>query len=151
MIRLTRRYRFSASHRLHCRELSDQRNRELFGACNNPFGHGHDYVLELSVRGPVDESSGRVVHLGELDKLIRGEILETFQHKNINEQVPEFADTIPSTENLLADIERRLARRWSSVFPGPWPALDRIRIRETRHNIFETSTETSTEPSPRAI
>jgi 6-pyruvoyltetrahydropterin/6-carboxytetrahydropterin synthase len=137
MIRLTRRYRFSASHRLYARELSEAENRELYGKCNNPYGHGHDYLLEVSVRGPVEERSGRVADVSALDRLVGGEVIRAFDHRDLNQDVPEFASLVPTTENLALEVERRLRRNWSAVFPGEWPRLDRIRIRETKRNIFE--------------
>jgi 6-pyruvoyltetrahydropterin/6-carboxytetrahydropterin synthase len=137
MIRLTRRYRFSASHRLHARELSEAGNRELYGKCNNPYGHGHDYLLEVSVRGPVEERSGQVADVAALDRLVGGEVIRAFDHRDLNQDVPEFASLVPTTENLALEVERRLRRNWSAVFPGEWPRLDRIRIRETKRNIFE--------------
>jgi 6-pyruvoyltetrahydropterin/6-carboxytetrahydropterin synthase len=137
MIRLTRRYRFSASHRLHARELSEAENRELYGRCSNPCGHGHDYLLEISVRGPVEERSGQVADVAALDRLVGGEVIRAFDHRDLNQDVPEFASLVPTTENLALEVERRLRRNWSAVFPGEWPRLDRIRIRETKRNIFE--------------
>jgi 6-pyruvoyltetrahydropterin/6-carboxytetrahydropterin synthase len=137
MIRLTRRYRFSASHRLHARELSEAGNRELYGKCNNPYGHGHDYLIEVSVRGPVEERSGQVADVAALDRLVGGEVIRAFDHRDLNRDVPEFASLVPTTENLVLEVERRLRRNWSAVFPGEWPQLDRIRIQETKRNIFE--------------
>lgn len=137
MIRLTRRYRFSASHRLHARELSEAENRELYGKCNNPYGHGHDYLLEVSVCGPVEERSGRVADVAALDRLVGGEVIRAFDHHDLNQDVPEFASAVPTTENLALEVERRLRRNWSTAFQGEWPRLDRIRIRETKRNIFE--------------
>jgi 6-pyruvoyltetrahydropterin/6-carboxytetrahydropterin synthase len=139
MIRLTRRYRFSASHRLHARGLSEAENRELYGKCNNPYGHGHDYLLEVGVRGPVEERSGRVAEVAALDRLVGGEVIRAFDHRDLNQDVPEFASVVPTTENLALEVERRLRRNWSAAFPGEWPRLDRIRIRETKRNIFEIS------------
>jgi 6-pyruvoyltetrahydropterin/6-carboxytetrahydropterin synthase len=139
MIRLTRRYRFSASHRLHARGLSEAENRELYGKCNNPYGHGHDYLLEVGVRGPVEERSGRVADVAALDRLVGGEVIRAFDHRDLNQDVPEFASLPPTTENLALEVERRLRRNWSAAFPGEWPRLDRIRIRETKRNIFEIS------------
>jgi 6-pyruvoyltetrahydropterin/6-carboxytetrahydropterin synthase len=137
VIRLTRRYRFSASHRLDTPRLSEAENRELYGKCNNPYGHGHDYLLEVSVRGPVEERSGRVADVSALDGLVGSEVLRAFDHRNLNQDVPEFASLVPTTENLALEVERRLRRSWRTVFPGEWPRLDRIRIRETKRNSFE--------------
>ena len=137
MIRVTRRYQFSASHRLHTRELSDSDNREVYGKCNNPLGHGHDYVVEVSARGPLDHSTSRAVDPSALDQLVRQEVLEAFEHKNMNVEVPEFARVVPTTENLAFEIVRRLQFRWREYFPGEWPQLDRVRIGETPRNTFE--------------
>jgi 6-pyruvoyltetrahydropterin/6-carboxytetrahydropterin synthase len=137
MIRVTRRYRFSASHRLHSAALTESENRELYGKCNSPYGHGHDYLIEVSARGPRDRESGLALNTRELDRLVEEEVLLPFQHRNLNLDVPAFADLVPTTENLAAEVRRRLSRRWSEIFPAPWPVLDRIRIHETRRNAVE--------------
>ena len=90
MIRLTRRYRFSASHRLHPAALTEDANVELYGKCNNPYGHGHNYVLDVTVEGPIDESSGRVCDVAALDRLVTRYMLKDFDHGNMNEDVAEF-------------------------------------------------------------
>jgi 6-pyruvoyltetrahydropterin/6-carboxytetrahydropterin synthase len=138
MIRLTRRFRFSASHRLHTDRLSENQNRELYGKCNNPHGHGHDYTLEVSLRGPVDPVSGRVPDVAALDKLVREQVLAAFDHKNLNREIPAL---VPTAENLALEIRSRLQRGWAADFPGGWPKLDRIRIAETRRNAFEIANE----------
>lgn len=137
MIRLTRRYRFSASHRLHATALSEEANRELYGKCSSPHGHGHDYLLEVSVRGPIDPASGRVADPAALDRLVGDHVLRLLDHKNLNVEVPEFAASVPTTENLAFAIRDRMERGWAAAFPGPWPRLERIRIQETKRNIFE--------------
>ena len=137
MIRVTRRYRFSASHRLHAPSLGDAENRELYGKCNNPYGHGHNYDLEVSVNGPVDGRSGRAVDIPLLDELVRRQVIEPFDHANLNEQVEAFRAEVPTSENLAVEICRRLKRHWSAAFPGAWPKLEKIRIAETERNIFE--------------
>ncbi len=136
MIELTRRYRFSASHRLHSPALSDAENDELYGKCNNPFGHGHNYEIEVTVRGEVDDSTGRVVDLASLDELIRGRVTGPFEHRNLNVEVPEFQSLTPTTENLGMVIDKRLRSVWSEAFPAGTPKLKRIRIYETERNIF---------------
>ena len=140
MIRLTRRYRFSASHRLHTAALSDDRNRELYGKCNNAYGHGHNYVLELTVEGPVDACTGRVCDLQKLDGLVTQHVIANLDHKNLNEDAPEFRSMIPTSENIVAAIAERLKRSWRSGFAGEWPRLSRIRLQETRRNSFEHTT-----------
>ena len=137
MFRVTRRYEFAASHRLHAHSLSDDENRLLYGKCNNPYGHGHNYELEISVRGPVDNATGRAVDPQVLDALVTREVLVPFGHRNLNADVGEFAAAVPTSENIAAEICRRLKRDWRSVFPGQWPQLEKIRIAETPRNIFE--------------
>ncbi len=89
------------------------------------------------MRGPVEERTGRAVDLGALDALVRREVVAAFDHRNLNREAPEFAGVVPTTENLVAAVERRLRRNWREAFPGEWPRLDRIRIEETRRNGFE--------------
>ena len=137
MIRVTRRYRFSASHRLHAAQFSEDENRALSGKCNNPLGHGHDYVVEVSVRGPVDAVSGRAADLSALDALVRRHVVEPFDHRNLNAEIPAFARVVPTTENLVREIRCRLLRNWPGAFPGEWPKLDRVRIQETKRNTFD--------------
>ena len=137
MFRVTRRYEFAASHRLHSVELSEAQNRELYGKCNNPYGHGHNYVVEVSVRGPVETVTGRAVDPAVLDELVRAQVIRPFDHHNLNAEVAEFARTVPTSENLGYEICRRLKRNWKQAFPGEWPKLEKIRIGETPRNIFE--------------
>ncbi len=134
-MKVTRRYSFSASHRLHSAQLSAERNREIFGKCNNPHGHGHNYVLEVTVRGPVEPETGLVVNLKSLDGLVRDQVLTRYDHCNLNSDVTAFRDVPPTTENLTTEIRKDLARHW----PAAFPALERIRIHETDRNIFEES------------
>jgi 6-pyruvoyltetrahydropterin/6-carboxytetrahydropterin synthase len=136
VIQVTRRYSFSASHRLHTPSLSEEGNRLLYGKCNNPFGHGHNYVLDVSVRGPVDARSGRAVDPAELDRLVRERVIAELDHRNLNEQIEEFQRIVPTTENLGLLIHSRLQQAWPSVFPGEWPRLEKVRIAETERNIF---------------
>jgi 6-pyruvoyltetrahydropterin/6-carboxytetrahydropterin synthase len=140
MIRLTRRYRFSASHRLHAANLSESENRELFGKCNNPYGHGHDYVLDVSVEGRLDPSTGQVVRLADLDRLVKDRVLRDFEHRNLNADVPEFEEIIPTSENIVRAIETRLREKWASAFAAEAPRLTGIRLQETRRNRFELTT-----------
>jgi 6-pyruvoyltetrahydropterin/6-carboxytetrahydropterin synthase len=137
MIRLTRRYSFAASHRLHSHELSDAENTALYGKCNNPYGHGHNYVLEVTVAGPLDSKTGQVVNPATLDGLVTQSILRNFDNKNLNEDVAEFACAAPTSENLTLALEARLRAGWDAAFAGQWPRLDGIRLRETRKNTFE--------------
>ena len=139
MIRVTRTYRFSASHRLHAAALSESENAELYGKCNNPYGHGHNYQIEVSASGPVDDRSGRAVDPRTLDQLVREQVLGPFDHQNLNEGITIFEELVPTTENLAREIYRRLAVNWQSAFPGEWPMLEKVRIAETPRNIFEVS------------
>jgi 6-pyruvoyltetrahydropterin/6-carboxytetrahydropterin synthase len=137
MFRVTRRYQFAASHRLHSPQLGEEENQRLYGKCNNPFGHGHNYVIEVSARGPADAVSGYAVDTGVLDGLVRRQVLEPFDHRNLNAEVAAFAEVVPTSENLGYEICRRLKRNWKEVFPGEWPKLEKVRIGETPRNIFE--------------
>ena len=128
---LTARYRFVASHRLHAPSLSDEENRALYGKCDNPYGHGHDYTVDLSVEGPVG-ADGQIVHRAAFDALVRSQVLEPLDHKNLNTDVPEFAGAnVPTTENLAEAIQRRLTAHWTLE-----PRLVRVRIAETDRNSF---------------
>ncbi|MGH9688626.1 MAG: 6-carboxytetrahydropterin synthase [Candidatus Acidiferrales bacterium] len=127
---LTRRYRFSASHRLHSRHFSEEQNWQLYGKCSNPYGHGHNYVVEVTLGGPVDPSTGMIANLGELDPFVEREVIEAFDHKYLNEQIAEFREVVPTTENLCREIYRRL-----ESFPAA--RLERVRIEETSNNSFE--------------
>ena len=123
-------------------DLSEVQNREIFGKCANPFGHGHDYVLDVRVRGPLDVETGRVVDLNTLDALVHEVILKPFEHSNLNIDIPEFQALVPTTENLAIVVERRLAAQWKSHFseePLEQVKLDRIKIEETKRNIFEVA------------
>lgn len=127
---LTRRYRFSASHRLHRANLSEEENLRLYGKCSNVHGHGHNYVLEVTITGPVDPATGMIANLGELDPFIEREVIEPFDYKYLNEEVPEFAASVPTTENVCSEIYRRL-----KAFPAA--RIVRVRIEETSKNSFE--------------
>ena len=137
MIRLSRRYRFSASHRLHSKALTDAENLEIFGKCNNPHGHGHNYEVELTVCGPVDPVTGRVVDLGLLDALAERQIVAPFRCRNLNEEVEVFRTAVPTTENLGLEMDRRLREAWPETFGDSGPRLEKIRIWETDRNICE--------------
>ncbi|MGA9185932.1 MAG: 6-carboxytetrahydropterin synthase [Candidatus Acidiferrales bacterium] len=129
-VTLTRRYRFAASHRLHSPKLSEAENRRIYGKCANPHGHGHNYSLEVTLGGVVDPATGMIANLAELDPFVEREVLEAFDHRNLNEEVPEFAAVVPTTENVCRAIFRRLQK-----FPAA--RLARIRIEETSLNSFE--------------
>jgi 6-pyruvoyltetrahydropterin/6-carboxytetrahydropterin synthase len=141
LFRVTRQYRFAASHRLHAGALGEEENRLLYGKCNNPHGHGHNYVVDVSAEGPLDERTGRVLDIRLLDRLVAQQVLEPFDHRNLNAEVEQFEQVVPTSENLAAEICRRLKKNWSTVFPGEWPRLEKIRIAETPRNIFEIRTD----------
>ncbi len=127
---LTRRVRFSASHRLHTSELSEEENRRLYGKCNNPHGHGHDYVLDVTVEGQPDRS-GQVVDRAAFDELVRTRIVAEFDHRNLNLDRAEFLKTVPTTENLASLIQHLLAEHWTLA-----PKLRAVRVAETDRNSF---------------
>jgi 6-pyruvoyltetrahydropterin/6-carboxytetrahydropterin synthase len=139
VIEVTRKYRFAASHRLHAPQLGAEENRDLYGKCNNPFGHGHNYEIAVTVRGPVDARSGSAVDLQLLDGLVRREVLAPFDHRNLNEEVEAFRAAVPTSENLGREVVRRLKRNWPAVFPVDGPRLERVAIAETSRNAFEVS------------
>ncbi len=131
MIYLTRRYRFSASHRLHSPRLSEEENQRVFGKCNNPGGHGHNYVLEVTVSGEPDLKTGMVVDLAQLDRFVGEEVLERFDHAYLNADAGSFGDKVPTTENLCMDIFRRLRAGFGAA------PVARVRLEETSLNSFE--------------
>lgn len=137
MTRLTRRYRFCASHRLHASALSDDGNRELYGKCNNPHGHGHNYILEVAVGGPVNARTGQVLNVSTLDEMIQTRVLDFLDHKNLNRELPAFAGAVPTTENLTAEIRRMIAAAWPDAFPDSPATLAGLRLLETKNNFFE--------------
>jgi 6-pyruvoyltetrahydropterin/6-carboxytetrahydropterin synthase len=136
-MRVTRRYHFAASHRLHSPKFSEEENRELYGKCSNPYGHGHDYVLDVTAVGPVDPASGQAVHVPTLDRLVGEEVLKDFDHRYMNADLGEFKALVPTSENIIQVIEDRLMARWSAAFPVEGPRLEGIRLRETKRNVFE--------------
>jgi len=108
MMRLTQSFEFSAAHRLYCAELSDDQNRRLFGKCSNPNGHGHNYVLEVTVCGTQDADEGTVTDIGQVDRVVLERVIEPFDHKNLNLECQEFAQLNPSVENIARVIWDRL-------------------------------------------
>jgi 6-pyruvoyltetrahydropterin/6-carboxytetrahydropterin synthase len=133
-IELGRRYRFAASHRLHSDQLSEEENSRVYGKCNNPYGHGHNYVVEVSVSGAVDPATGMIANLTELDGFVEREVIEPFDHRSLNEEVPEFREKVPTTENVCIEIYRRLKH-------FPKAKLERVRVEETANNAFEYAGE----------
>ena len=137
MTALTRAYRFSASHRLHSRLLTDDENAAVFGKCNNPYGHGHDYVLSVTVTGPVDRRTGLLLPVKELNELVRTRVLDLFDHSNINVDVPHFADMVPTTENVALVVTGLLSQYWSEHVTHSGVRLHRVHVQETERNGFE--------------
>jgi len=127
---LTRRYLFSASHRLHCDEMSAEENQSIYGKCNNPYGHGHNYCVEVTVAGRVDPRTGMVCNLVDLDSFVHEKILERFDHQNLN-TLAEFKGTVPTTENLCVEIFDILEQNFHHA------QVDKVRIEETMLNSFE--------------
>ncbi len=130
---LSRRYRFSASHRLHVTALGAERNRALFGKCNNPFGHGHNYFAQITFAGPIDEATGMVVNLADLDGFAGRQLIDGFDLSNLNEH-PSFGHTVPSTENLCIVLWEMFSRFAAEHGPA---RLVRVRVEETRNNAFD--------------
>jgi 6-pyruvoyltetrahydropterin/6-carboxytetrahydropterin synthase len=127
---LTRRYHFSASHRLHSADMSAEENLATYGKCNNPHGHGHNYTLEVTVSGPVDQTTGMVCNLVDLDSVVEREVLSRYHLQNLN-TVQEFGQLVPTTENLSIEIFETLQRGF------PLAHLDGVRLEETMMNSFE--------------
>jgi len=127
---LTRRYLFSASHRLHSAEMSPEENLATYGKCNNPHGHGHNYALEVTVSGPVNDRTGMICNLVDLDQCVEREVLSRYHLENLN-TLQAFAQLVPTTEILSVKIFEILQR-------GFHPAhLERVRLEETMMNSFE--------------
>ncbi len=133
---LTRRYMFSASHRLHSEELSADENRATYGKCNNPYGHGHNYMVEVTVSGQVDPRTGMVCNLVDLDGFVSREVLDRYDHQNLN-VLSEFKSRVPTTENLCIAIYDIVKRGFRLAH------LEKVRIEETMMNSFEYAGEDS--------
>jgi 6-pyruvoyltetrahydropterin/6-carboxytetrahydropterin synthase len=133
-IHLTRRYRFAASHRLHSGQLDEEENQRVYGKCNNPFGHGHNYIVEVAVSGPIDPATGMIANLADLDAFVDRTVIEPFDHKYLNEDVAQFRERVPTTENLCIEIFNR-------VREFPHAKLERVRLEETSKNSFEYTGE----------
>jgi 6-pyruvoyltetrahydropterin/6-carboxytetrahydropterin synthase len=137
-VELGRRYQFAASHRLHTDRLSEEENARVFGKCANPFGHGHNYILEVSVSGDVDPATGMIAKLADLDNFVERQVIEVFDHHSMNEDVAAFRDVVPTTENLCIEIFERLKN-------FPTAKLERVRVQETSNNSFEYAGENGRE------
>ena len=137
---LSRRYHFSASHRLHAESLTAEQNRAAYGKCNNPHGHGHNYTVEVTFAGPVDPATGMVCNLAALDSFAQTNLLAVFDHMNLN-TLAVFRDRVPTTENLTIELAR-IFKEFSAA------ELTRVRVEETGNNSFEYTLRPA--PSPRA-
>ena len=126
---LNRRYVFSASHRLHSDEFSEGENRALYGKCNNPHGHGHNYTVEVTVSGQVDAKTGMVCNLVDIDDCVRAHVLQRYDHQNLN-LLSEFKGVVPTTENLCVIIYENLKREFHEAH------LEKVKIEETTMNSF---------------
>jgi 6-pyruvoyltetrahydropterin/6-carboxytetrahydropterin synthase len=126
---LNRRYHFSASHRLHADTLSAQENQATFGKCNNPYGHGHNYTVEVCFSGPVSPSTGMVTNLADLDAFAHQHLLAPFDHTNLNTLSP-FKNLVPTTENFAIELHKIFATY-------PHAKLERIHVEETSNNSFD--------------
>jgi 6-pyruvoyltetrahydropterin/6-carboxytetrahydropterin synthase len=129
-IALGRRYHFAAAHRLHSAKLSEEENNRVFGKCNNPYGHGHNYTLEVRFSGPVDPATGMIANLADLDAFVSERVIEPFDHRSLQDEVPAFREAVPTTENLCMEIFQRL-----KSFPAA--KLEAVRIDETSNNSFK--------------
>ncbi len=137
MVYLTKVYEFSAAHRLHSHSLSDAENRDIFGKCNNPAGHGHNYVLEVTVKGDVDAKTGLVAGLNQLDDVVEKQVYSRFDYKHLNLDTPEFETLNPTSENFVKVL-------WDVIEPNLQPVvLHRLRLRETPKNHFDYYGESS--------
>ena len=125
MVYLTRKCEFSASHHYHNPALSAEENRRIFGKCNNPNGHGHNYTLEVTVKGSVDSRTGFVVDLKQLKDIMNREVVDAMDHRYLNKEVPEFANLMPTTENIAIAAWKRLESKLTIA------KLHRIRVYET--------------------
>ncbi|RME41388.1 MAG: 6-carboxytetrahydropterin synthase [Planctomycetota bacterium] len=139
MVELTRAFEFSAAHRLWSETLSDEENLRIFGKCSNPHGHGHNYVLEVTVGGTPDEVTGTLIGPPELDRVVRERVIDPFDHKNLNVEVPEFCTINPSVENIARVIWDRLVE-----VLGP-QRLARVRVWETAKTYAEYAGDTKEE------
>jgi len=131
MVYVTRRETFSASHRLYNPSFSDEHNDEVFGKCNNPNGHGHNYVLEVTVAGRAGEETGYVIDLKELKRIIREEVIVHVDHKHLNLDVPFLRGIIPTAENIAVQVWRVLEPK---ITGG---RLYKVVLRETENNTVE--------------
>jgi 6-pyruvoyltetrahydropterin/6-carboxytetrahydropterin synthase len=141
MVYLTRRYRFSASHRLHNDALTADENANIYGKCNSAYGHGHNYALEVTLAGPIDPATGMVADLAALDDLVEREVLEPMDQTYLNLDVERFRHLVPTTENVCVEIFNLLRAKLNGDGKGWSARLERVRLEETGSNFFECSEE----------
>lgn len=127
----TRTYGFAAAHRLHAPALSDAENRAIYGKCNNPNGHGHNYTLEVTVQGDIDEATGMVIDLVAMDRIVH-DILDQLDHKHLDREVADFADRASTAENIVISL-------WDALAPRFDGRLAHLKLWETKKNIVEYS------------
>lgn len=137
MIYLTRCYRFSASHRLNSASLSEEANLSVYGKCNNRYGHGHNYVLHVTVSGHANPATGMVLDIALLDRLVDEEVLEPFGHAHLNLDVDVFRNIVPTSENVCIEIYKLLRRRLEKEAAAGGARLSRVLLEETHSNYFE--------------
>jgi len=125
---LNRRYHFSSSHRLHTESFTDEQNRDTYGKCNNPYGHGHNYIVTVRLSGAVDPVTGMVANLAELDSFAADNLVGRYHLVNLN-TLPEFEHVVPTTENLAIEVHRIISR-----FPKAF--LESVHVEETPNNSF---------------
>ena len=130
--RLSRRWQLAASHRLHAECLDTERNVAVYGKCNNPHGHGHNYTIEVTMAGPVDPVTGMVTNLTDLDRFAQAQVIDRFDHQNLN-TLEEFGVMVPTTENFAGVLE--------AIFRlYPLATLERVHVEETPNNSFDVLT-----------
>ncbi len=137
MVYLTRRYRFAASHRLHNPGLAPEENARVYGKCNNPYGHGHNYVLEVTMAGPVDSGTGMAFDLAALDGVVQREVLDRLDHTHLNLDVDLFKTVVPTTENVCMEVYGVLRKHLESLPSRGQARLHKVRLEETNSNYFE--------------
>jgi len=141
MVYVTRRYRFSAGHRLHNDGFTAEDNRRVYGKCNNPHGHGHNYLLEVTVAGAIDPATGMVLDLVTLDGIVGERVIDKLDHKNLNLDMENFRTQVPTTENLCLEIYKLLRKPLEEAGAERGLRLERVGLEETSLNSFEYITE----------
>ena len=133
MLYLTRKFQFNASHRIYNTALSDKENFELYGKCSNPNGHGHNYVLEVTVSGEIDKDTGYIVDINEIKNIVNPELIEKVDHKNLNLDVEFMSGIIPTTENMVYQFWKVLVNKFTTCEVK----LYSLKLFETENNFVE--------------